>query len=169
MISENKEWFVFYTKSRCEKKIKDFLLRNNYEVFLPTHKVIRQWSDRKKRVEVPLFNSYIFVRVGESQIHNVLNVPGIVKNLRYNGTPGILRDFEYLQLTQWLETGLPFEVEDLGHDFQLGARVKVLEGMFEGISGDVYKKGGDSYCIAIESLQQVLSVKLRKEFLKLSE
>jgi transcriptional antiterminator RfaH len=61
----SKNWFVFYTKSRQEKKVNDLLLRHGFEPYLPLQKVLRQWSDRKKKVEVPLFNSYIFVRVEE--------------------------------------------------------------------------------------------------------
>lgn len=70
-----KQWFVFYTKSRQEKKVRDLLLKSGYEVFLPMHKVMRQWSDRKKKVEVPLFNSYIFVNDLEHNISNILKTP----------------------------------------------------------------------------------------------
>jgi transcriptional antiterminator RfaH len=56
-----KKWFVFYTKSRQEKKVNELLLKKKFEPFLPMQQVMRQWSDRKKKVTVPLFNSYIFV------------------------------------------------------------------------------------------------------------
>lgn len=55
-LNQMKHWFVFYTKSRHEKKVKDFLEKVGYVVFLPMRKVMRQWGDRKKKMEVPLFN-----------------------------------------------------------------------------------------------------------------
>jgi len=167
MILEGKEWYVFYTRSRCEKKVNDYLLKYDFDVFLPTHKVLRQWSDRKKKVEVPLFNSYIFVKVRKDQIHEVLKTPGIVKNLMFNGEPAILKESECCQIKQWLETGLPVEVEGINYDFRLGERVKVLDGVFQGVEGDIYKKDEDTYFVTIESIQQMLIVRLRREFLSM--
>jgi transcription antitermination factor NusG len=56
-----KKWLVFYTKSRNEKSAYKNLKKFGFEPYLPLQKVLRQWSDRKKKVELPLFNSYIFV------------------------------------------------------------------------------------------------------------
>ena len=80
-----KHWFVFYTKSRHEKKVRDLLGKGGFEVFLPMHKVLRQWSDRKKRVEVPLFNSYIFVHEEQHRIPEVLKTPGVSTIIRVAG------------------------------------------------------------------------------------
>ena len=92
-----KKWFVFYTKSRQEKKTRDLLIRNGFEVYLPLQKVMRQWSDRKKKVEAPLFNSYIFVLEVEYKISMILQTPGVAWNIRFNSKPAVLR-------TQELET-----------------------------------------------------------------
>ena len=59
----NKKWFVIYTRSRFEKKIYQELLKINIESYLPLQKKLKQWSDRKKWVEEPLFRSYIFVKI----------------------------------------------------------------------------------------------------------
>ena len=96
MSLEERHWFVFYTKSRQEKKVQELLTRRGYEVFLPLEKVMRQWSDRKRTVEVPLFNSYIFVSVLAHQIQEVLQVPGIAWNIRHNGKPAVLYPKEYV-------------------------------------------------------------------------
>jgi hypothetical protein len=56
-MNHEKHWLVIYTKPRAEKKVNERLLEEGFETYLPLQKVIRQWSDRKKKVEVPLFNS----------------------------------------------------------------------------------------------------------------
>lgn len=158
-----KQWYVFYTRSRWEKKVLQLLEREGYEVFLPVHKVMRQWSDRKKKVEVPLFNSYIFVSVERSSIYDVLQVPGIVKNLLYNGEPAVLHEKEYQQINKWLDTGLPLEVQGLSDNVNLGDHIKVTEGSFRGVEGELYRIDDTTCAVLIESLQQVLTITVRKE------
>ena len=58
-----KKWFAIYTKPKAEKKVFDQLVKYNFEAFLPLKKEIHRWKDRLKKVEVPLFNSYVFVKV----------------------------------------------------------------------------------------------------------
>ena len=160
-----KEWYVYYTKSRWEKKIRKYLIERSFEVFLPQHKVMRQWSDRKKKVEVPLFNSYIFVRSNENEIHDVLQIPGIVKNLKYNGAPAVLHEKEYKAIIGWLSTGLMIEVEGLSDNFEVGEKVKVLGGAFKGLEGEIRRVDDDTCCLILNSIQQVLKINIRKELL----
>lgn len=158
-----KHWYVFYTRSRWEKKVLHLLERAGYEVFLPMHKVMRQWSDRKKKVEAPLFNSYIFVKVSRNSIYEVLRVPGIVKSVIYNGEPAILNEKEYQQINSWLETGLPLEVQGLSDEVKLGDQVKVLEGNFKGVEGELYRINDTTCAVLVASIQQVLMITVRKE------
>ena len=70
--SVQRKWRVFYTQARAEKKCEQRLVQRRVEVYLPTHKVVRQWKDRKKKVVEPLFRNYIFVRVDEQERLHVL-------------------------------------------------------------------------------------------------
>lgn len=101
MILTNKEnvinqynWFVLYTAPRSEKKVADRLASMGIDFFLPMLHVQRKWSDRVKVVETPLFNSYIFVKVPNHILFNLIKVYGIVKIVYYNGVPAIVREFE---------------------------------------------------------------------------
>ena len=58
-------WRVLYVKPRSEKKTTDALIALGLQVYAPTQRVQRQWKDRKKRVEIPLFNGYIFIKIAE--------------------------------------------------------------------------------------------------------
>lgn len=73
-----KEWFVIYTKPRCEKKIAQKLEALGIEVFCPLITTIKQWSDRKKKVEIPLFSSYIFLKIAEAKRKDVFQISGVL-------------------------------------------------------------------------------------------
>lgn len=161
----DKQWYVFYTRSRWEKKVLALLEKKGFEVFLPMHKVMRQWSDRKKKVEVPLFNSYIFVHVTRNTIYDVLQVPGIVRNLLFDGEPAQLHDKEYKNIKYLLETGLPIDVEGIRENVSLGDHVKVIGGAFNGMEGELYRIDDSTCAIMIESLQQVLKITVHRELL----
>ena len=67
-INEDRRyWYAIYTRSRFEKKIAADLTSKGLESFLPLHEVIRFWSDRKKKVEMPLFPSYVFVHANTKE------------------------------------------------------------------------------------------------------
>lgn len=146
-------WFVYYTKSRHEKKVRDLLQRRGFEVFLPLQKVVRQWSDRKKKVEVPLFNSYIFVHIAEHRISEVLQIPGIAWIIRYNGRPAALRPEEYQLIKRFLETGLHIEVVPWA-SIQPGDRVRVLDGPLKGAEGEVTGNSPAKFTVVLETLGQ---------------
>ena len=57
------------------------------ESFLPLHTVYRHWSDRWKKVDVPLFSSYVFVRILQRDITYVVKTDGVVRIVSFNGSP----------------------------------------------------------------------------------
>jgi transcription antitermination factor NusG len=85
MELKQETWKVIYCSSRQEKKVKIYLEQRGVIHYLPLINKLRIWSDRKKWVEMPLFNSYVFVKPTEIQRDLVLQIPGVVKYLRYNG------------------------------------------------------------------------------------
>ncbi len=166
-----KKWFVFYTKSRQEKKVNDLLIKRGFEPYLPLQKVMRQWSDRRKKVEVPLFNSYIFVRVAEHDIQNVLSVPGVAWNIRLNGKPAELHLHELETIQRFIETGMLIEAQNVPEKFSVGDEVKVIDGPLKGAQGilsDYHNK--QYFSVVLESIGQVITVQIdRKIVRKLTE
>jgi transcriptional antiterminator NusG len=157
-----KHWYVFYTKSRQEKKVRELLQKNGYEVFLPMQKVMRQWSDRKKKVEVPLFNSYIFVREMEHHIPSVLKIPGLSWNIRYNDKPAILRLEEYKLIQRFITTGLFLETTGVEADiFKVGDKAKIIDGPLAGMTGVLTGEGKNQrFNILLEGIQQVIQIQI---------
>lgn len=156
-----KNWYVFYTKSRQEKKVRDLLLQDGYEVFLPMHKIMRQWSDRKKKIDVPLFNSYIFVRDFEHRIADILRTPGVAWNIRHNGKPAILREDEFELIQRFVTTGYFLETSGNVATFQVGDKAKILDGPLAGVTGVLTGQDKNQrFNIVLEGIQQVIQVQL---------
>ena len=155
----NKHWYVFYTKSRQEKKVRDLLAKSGYDVFLPMQKVMRQWSDRRKKVEVPLFNSYIFVRDFEYRIGEILQTPGVAWNIRHNGRPAILRQEEYDLIQRFITTGYFLETTGEVESFEVGDKARIIDGPLAGITGILTGRDkSQRFSILLEGIQQVIQV-----------
>jgi transcription antitermination factor NusG len=142
-------WFVIYTKSRNEKKVAELLQKNGVEVFCPLVKLKKNWSDRKKIVETPLFNSYVFVNVSEKDRNVVFNVPGVIRYLFWLKKPAIARDSEIENLKNILhETMDSFSIEN----YQIGDTVKISEGVFKGLDGVIEKQSNTKLHVILENV-----------------
>ena len=94
MRSITKKWYVIYTKPRWEKKVTELLSRKKIEHFCPLNKVQRQWNDRKKVVDEPLFTSCVFVHIDETEQMAVRLTDGVVNFLYWLGRPAEVRNDE---------------------------------------------------------------------------
>ena len=142
-------WFVIYTKSRYEKKVSELLQKNGVEVFCPLVKLKKNWSDRTKIVETPLFNSYVFVNLSEKDRNVVFNVPGVIRYLFWLKKPAIARDSEIENLKNILhETMDSFTIEN----YQIGDTIKISEGVFKGIDGVIEKQSKNKLHVILENV-----------------
>ena len=93
-------------------------------------KVVRQWSDRRKKIEVPLFRSYVFVHLKPSEKNLVYDVPGILGFLNWLQKPAIVQKDEIDTIKSWLNNeGLSqFEVSKLN----VGDEVEIKAGKMAG-------------------------------------
>ena len=89
-----KKWYAVYTKPRCEKKVAELLTRKDIENYCPLSRVHRQWSDRKKVIDQPLFQSYVFVHLNELELTTVRNTNGVLNYIYWLGKPAVIRDEE---------------------------------------------------------------------------
>jgi len=142
-------WFVIYTKSRKEKKVAELLQKNGVEAFCPLVKLKKNWSDRKKIVETPLFNSYVFVNVSEKDRNVVFNVPGVIRYLFWLKKPAIVKDSEIESLKAVLnDTMDSFSIEN----YQIGDTVKISEGVFKGLDGVIEKQSNNKLHVILENV-----------------
>ena len=104
MIEGNaKKWFVLCTKPRNELKVTEHLTRIGIEVYTPTKVEVRQWSDRKKKVTIPLLPSMVLVQLLEKEVDVVFDVPGAVRFLFEHGKRASVSDEEVLAMKSYLQ------------------------------------------------------------------
>ena len=99
----SKKWFVLCTKPRNELKVTDRLNRIGIEVYTPTKIEVRQWSDRKKKVIVPLLPSMVLVQLTEKEVAAIFEVPGAVRFLFEHGKRASVSNEEVLAMKSYLE------------------------------------------------------------------
>ena len=96
-------WFVLCTKPRNELIVTERLTRLGVEVYTPTKIEVRQWSDRKKKVIVPLLPSMVLVQLSEKELGTVFEVPGVVRFLFEHGKRANVSNQEVLAMKSYLE------------------------------------------------------------------
>ena len=96
-------WYVLHTKPRFEKKVEKRLLSFGIEAYCPTRKEIRIWSDRRKKVDVPVLPSMVLVRLNEEDVNYVFNINGVVKYMFWLGKRAIVRQQEVDILKKYLK------------------------------------------------------------------
>ena len=121
MEGSSKKWFVLCTKPRNELKVTERLTRIGVEVYTPTKIEVRQWSDRKKKVLVPLLPSMVLVKLLAKEVDVVFDVPGAVRFLFEHGKRASVSNEEVLAMKSYLETVVKEESETLA----VGDLVKV--------------------------------------------
>lgn len=158
MIQEfHERWHVLYTRPRHEKKLKDFLAERGVQVYLPLYKTLRQWSDRKKKVEEPLFKSYMFVKANELNYFTILNAPGAVKFVHFGEEIATISNKEVEIIEQILKYPEQVEVED--YTFFEGEKIRIAAGPLKDIEGTLISiKGRNRLIIRIEQLGKNLVI-----------
>jgi transcription antitermination factor NusG len=149
-------WFAAYTCANHEKRVREQLERRRVESFLPVYESVRRWKDRRVRLELPLFSGYIFVRIAPADRLQVLEVPGVVRIVGFNGQFTALPDEEIESLKRGLASGVRAEP----HPFlTVGRRVYVTRGPFEGRQGILLRKKGQfRLLLSIELIQRSIVV-----------
>lgn len=154
------DWHVLYVKSRAEKKVADRLAASGIEVFCPLRTEVRQWSDRKKKVEVPFFPSYVFVCFKPTQRLSVLQTPGVVRFVYWLRKPAIIREKEMAQVFSFFEK---YEGKNVvSEQFVAGQQLKIQSGPMKSQSGVVLRQTKNKVVLQIEQLGVVLTVEVHK-------
>lgn len=140
-----------------EKKIQSTLLQRKIETFLPLHQVVRQWSDRRKTLDVPIFPNYLFVYTTNKDRYPILDVPGVCKFISHDKKPVILCE-DQISLIKRIVVEPQARVEE---DLVTGDNVEIIEGPLKGLKGIVFEKKGKSrLAVKVEAINQVVSVEI---------
>jgi len=158
MSSNADSWYVLYTKPRNEKKVAERLSAAGYNVYCPLHKVKRQWSDRMKVVEEPLFKSYLFIQIEDHRRDEVFTFPGTVRYLFWLRRPAQVRQVEIHTIQKWLGE---YNHEDIDISAILpGDLVRITSGQFSGEEAVLLDRRSHKAVVQLKQLGLQLTLSL---------
>lgn len=159
-VEAPEHWYAVHTQARHEKMVEHKLRERGIETFLPLVTETHRWSDRNKKVQLPLFGSYVFARLTPSKVERlrVLTIGGVFSfvGVRGEGTP--IPDTQIEAVRALVNGGLLWST----HPFlKIGQRVRIRSGALDGVEGILIDRAGDStLVISVDAIQRSLSVRV---------
>ena len=153
-------WYAVQTRSRHEKLVARQLEGQGFSTFVPLTSQLRQWSDRRKLVDLPLFPGYAFLRLAyrPEQRLRVLKTEGIVAFVGIHGQGMPIPDRQIEQIKTLLDAKVPAE----SHPFlKVGQRVRIRSGSLNGIEGILVGQESDRMMvISVDLIQRSVCIRL---------
>jgi transcription antitermination factor NusG len=151
-------WFALYTRHQHEKNVAALLSRKQFEVFLPLYEARHRWKDRVKRLSLPLFPSYVFLRGGIERQLQILTTPGVFGIVTAGDRVAPIPSEEIEAVRLMVENSLRVEP----HPFlKCGDWVRVKVGPLEGVEGILVRmKGVSRLIVSVEMLQKSVAVEV---------
>jgi len=151
-------WFALQVRARHEAGVSRFLSGRGYEPFVPMYKSRRQWSDRIKVVEAPLFPGYLFCRFDVNNRLPILSTPGVIQVVGFNRTPVPVEDAEIDAIQSLVASGFPSQPWPF---LRAGDRVQIDSGPLRGLEGLlVALKGSHRLVVSVTLLQRSVAVEI---------
>lgn len=161
------KWYAVYVKSRFEKKSASLLERDGVTVYLPLITTVKQWSDRRKKVDEPLFKSYLFVRTDLRNYYDILNTPGIVQFVCFEGKPVDIPENQINAIREYVGQVAISNQEMSIAGLQLGQKVMVKYGAMKGIEGSLLEfKGKQWIVVDFEMFGRKLPVQVERSMVE---
>ena len=134
---DEKHWHALYVRSRSEKKVLSQLEDQGYIAYLPLVTEVKNWSDRKKKVEEPLFKSYVFVYSCDREYIPILNIYGVVKFVSFERQAVVVPESQILAIKKFVseyERGEEYKMLN-NEDLKVGQKVRIINGPLKGLTG----------------------------------
>ena len=157
---QSEHWYALQTRVHRERVVEQRLQERGVPTFLPTITEVRRWSDRKKKIEFPLFASYLFVKLSPTKVDRlrVLCVDGV---FRFVGTRGEATPIpeEQIEAVRVLIGG---QLTWSHHPFlKIGQRVRIRSGALQGIEGVLLSRSGETtLVISVDAIQRSMAVRI---------
>ncbi|MEQ9619048.1 MAG: UpxY family transcription antiterminator [Deltaproteobacteria bacterium] len=159
--SAARSWYAVYTIVRHEKTVDSLLSSKKIETFLPLREVMTQWKDRRKKLQLPLFPGYIFVRIFEKDaqsVLNILNTRGVVRILSSNGSYERVSAHQIDSIRCLVDTNVEYDPYKY---LVKGKEVVVVNGPLSGVSGKIVeRKGQNRLIVSIDIIKRSVAVKV---------
>lgn len=154
----DRQWFALHVETKHSDRVELHLAHKGFETFAPQYTVTKLWSDRKRRVALPLFPGYLFARLHENDRMPVLVTPGVYSIVGCGRQPIPISDLEISSLREVTRSGLPFEPCAY---LTKGERVTIAEGALAGLTGIVVEvKKTARVVLSIDLIQRAVAVEV---------
>jgi len=157
-----RQWFALTVKYQHERRVEGVLCANGVDTFLPLYRARRQWSDRVKDLDAPLFPGYVFGRFLMRDRARIENTPGVSRIVSFAGLPAPVADQEIDGVRAALASKLP--LGPWPYLLKVGSRVRIERGPLRGIEGTLLREGSClRLVLGVELLQRSLAVEVDAE------
>ena len=155
------DWYAIQVRPKHERVVLSMLEQRAYEAFLPLARSRRRWSDRVKDLEVPLFEGYLFCRIGATTVTPVIAVPGVVRIVGAGRTLIPVDDDEIVALRQIARTRPYLEPWPY---IRVGQRIRIERGPLAGIEGVFIRAAnGPRLVVSVSLLQRSVAVEIDRD------
>lgn len=161
MEHPNLRWYVLYTRTNFEMKVNLGIMAQEVESYLPMQTIWKKWSDRRKRLFVPLFPNYVFVKMRLLEKSKVLSVPGVIKMISFDRKPIAVSEEDLEKVRRLVDSNRDLAVEV---ERYVGMKVRVVSGVFSGLEGEIIRVSNRvRLLVKLSTINQALSVEIDQE------
>jgi transcription antitermination factor NusG len=157
-LMETPQWYVLHTLANHEKRVVQHIQQLGIEQFLPLYRSVRRWSDRKKELQLPLFAGYVFVHTTLGERLRIVQAPGVVQLVSFQGQPAAIAETEIELLRGTLREGVCVEPYPY---LKVGRRVRVHSGPLAGMEGFLAgRKGRLRVVLSLDLIQRSMAAEV---------
>ena len=149
-------WNVIYTKPRAEKKVEERLNNFGIEAYCPVKQEVRQWSDRKKNILVPVLPSMVLVNIDEKERNKIFDIPGVVRYMFWLGKHAVIKEHEVNSLKTLLTQNNIVSQDTIA--LKVGEKIDVPG--FENQCGIIKKISTNQIWVVLNNLGYVIKLKI---------
>jgi len=154
-------WYALLVRTRFEKMVALHVGKKGFEEYLPMYRTARQWSDRVKQTEVPLFPGYVFCKFDINERLPLLMIPGVMSVVSFGGAPFAIPEPEIRAVQEVVASGLNYEPWPFS---SIGQPVQVKFGPLKGLEGLIVEvKKNCHLVISVTLLNRSVSVEIDRD------
>ena len=158
-------WLALRTKSRHEHVVERSLRQRDIINYLPKRCVTRRSKQGARSVELPLFPGYVFVKPRLNQYESIHYVRGSLGLVVSCGKPATLPERDMASVRALVDSGV---VLDNGDELIPGKRVRIVDGPFTGVEGELIQtKRRHALVINIGLVGRSIRVEVDRDLLKI--
>ena len=148
--AEQPQWYAVCTRFKAEKEVQRLLMKKGIEAYVPLSKVVRQYTRKRKTVELPLIHCYVFVHTQADRFVPVLQTEHVIKFIQFEGRPKPIPAHEIALLKRVCQEVNDLEARPL--EYAPGLAVQVVGGNLTGIQGRLVENLGKNFLVELDQI-----------------